>query len=173
MKWVNYHYLLCFSRFLSMQFSSLCQRSKFQQKWLFHKDFTFCLESGIWTLCYVDGYWLFFFVRQIYDGNNSSSGMKISNKSSNVHYYSKIIRGHVIKWNDVKDSRNSKAAYKGKIKWNFYFIRKIKCKGKHFSSVNVVVSCKLLYCLCKKENPVGTTVSVVNLIGTPGLTELN
>ena len=144
---------------------------KFKHKWLFDSSLSQCQETGIWSLCYVDGIGMFCSVCQMHDSGHPQTNVKVWNASPNVRYRTETIRQHFIKSKEVQATMHSLAADKEKQKSKSYFVKEDQRKEKVMNSVYHKVFASL-YWLCKEQIAVSKAVSLLELTEQLGLKEI-
>ena len=137
---------------------TMTKDKKFKHKWLFDSSLSQCQETGIWSLCYVDGIGMFCSVCQMHDSGHQQTNVKVWNASPNVRYRTETIRQHFIKSKEVKATMHSLAADKEKQKSKSYFVKEDQRKEKVMNPVYHKVFASL-YWLCKEEIAVSKAVS--------------
>ena len=89
-----------------------------------------------------------------------------------IRYWPDTTKIHFL-WEDIsKETMYSLAASKEKDKSKSYFVKENKCKGHYLYLNHMKVFC-VLYWICKEEEAIVKTISLLNMIEKLGFTELN
>ena len=148
--------------------TEIMKHKNFQHKWLFNPDLSRCLDTDIWSLCYVNNEGMFC---QLDNGMHPQSKLTVWNKEPKVRYRPKTIRGHFIKAEGVKDTMHTISAEKEHLKQSPFFVKEHQKKERMFNASYKKVFMSL-YWLCKEEITVSKAVSIFDLHEMLGVSDI-
>ena len=93
----------------AVDIQGMTKDKKFQHKWLFDPSLARCPDTGIWSLCYVDGLGMFCALCQMHNTAQPQTNLKTWNDIPNVRYRTETVRTHFTKAQGVMHTMHSYA----------------------------------------------------------------